>query len=333
MNEFGSGYSDVAPETVDRHKLDEKREIVKEQLKVVKAPEIQEFELNGQKVEFVGVEHTTPNFEKYKDIYSQKIREAELILMEAMPRQNGYQKEVMLAEAHKKGISDADFKILIEDCGIKFYDEMSRLAYENRKTVAMVDPHSDINKNTGRDEDNRSAEVQFFGILGTFGFMGLDFIVKKLKDYGVNRNTGQPAPERQITRRDFLKFSLKAAAVVAFGGPLYKRMVDFMNRTTGEKTSKELGLIAHDYMDYRNLAIAEGLDRLTKEYPGRKIKVIYGSAHLESVIYYAQHDDIRRLKYTQYGDFRRATHPKLKIYIPGEKDWEKVSSEDVDGVK
>ena len=76
-------------------------------------------------------------------------------------------------------------------------------------------------------------------------------------------------------------------------------------------------------MDFRNIMIAEGLDRLTRDNTGKKVTVIYGAFHRKPVEKYARDPMLRKIKTPSYVEFNHELDPAMIKYEPTQDGWKK----------
>jgi len=323
------GVTYEVPESQEKLKLERDKLVVELNQLDPSKPYSKEFMVRGNMVDFLGVEHTTKSLEKYGAEIGKRIQESDVILLEGMPKYNGLSYEEFSKKSdYLKKLSKEDFAKLFESGGIRFYDELADICKQNGKIVATVDPNITFDKALNLEiNDQNALKNQIYGLMATFGFMSLDFMVGKFKELKKMRE-GQNI-QKGMTRRDFLKSSLKLVGTVAFGSPLFTRVIDKMNELTNSERGKFEEFFSHDAMDFRNVVIAEGIDRLVKQYPDKKILVIYGAYHQNPVIQYSQDGKSRKNKLEGYNDFKIGTDPTLKIFVPENDNWKEVYSEDI----
>jgi hypothetical protein len=179
-----------------------------------------------------------------------------------------------------------------------FFDSLGELAREQGKRVYEVDP---------LEWENLFLDV------GT-GFVGGILAYKSI------RKLTSPA---KTTRRNFLK----ALPLLALGVPLIMGSwpIRFFQDRFTDKISVNYGIddtVGYGSDDYRNIVIAEGLDRICHEIDDIKnIGVAHGAAHSDAVHKYLISPNKRKKRLVYFPhDFLGNT--KIREYTPTTKGWE-----------
>jgi len=124
-----------------------------------------------------------------------------------------------------------------------------------------------------------------------------------------------------ISRRDMLK------AMAAIGATGFVGLAGIGTSALEENEKLEVGpnsaqLTAYGLMDYRNVAIAEGLSCLSQGLSRKvKVAVVYGSFHPDAIREYLEQPKLRSLKFQLYKPFRDVAPPMISAYkyeIPSE---------------
>ncbi len=294
--------------------------------------EIKEFEIEGAKIRLIGVPHETDHFWGNKEFYEREIKNADVLLLESMPEQTGYNFEQNKQEMMEYfGISGEEYYFLIYGKGIGYYVRLADLAQSLEKPAAVVDPIKTLGRVPGEKAKvvDQQAIRRNFLIAGlSFGFLFIDSVVLPEVKGLINRlkkeesETGKQ--EKKISRRGFLRGILGGVGVIASGSLFQRFMYDSQGRAKGAKeVAQTLMPLAHDLEDYRNVVVAEGLNQLAKIYPDKKITVFYGKAHPSFIERYAKNDSERELKLRTYGDMKKEIKPSLSVFSPEKKGWQR----------
>lgn len=254
------------------------------------------FELNGRVVEMHGVAHHTDTFEMYGDELKEAVKRASIVLVEGAPEAEGLGEpkqlmkvaEAMEASGMPKPSLEALQTFIEKRPELRFFRQIEHSAAEEGKMLAVADPLTFENWKPldARDDSVTDAKVGL-AIGGTLAVVGQAIEERK----------------RKIPRRSFLKGILGAAAVVAGASIIRDR----------KATSSAL---KYDEKDYRDVMVAEGLDRLTKlaSPDDGPIVVIYGADHSEPVLHYATSPKERTVKAAAYAPYRTVSRPELHLF-------------------
>lgn len=306
------------------------------------------FELNGKRVEFLGVVHVPETSYRFRQEIEEAIGGASLVVLEIAPLADGtYSKnsvDWVVREFKKNGIYKTEKQVLEEmesEKGLSFFRTMERIAAAKKKRVATVDPNNLGTSSKLNVTDEKFAYLKAFiatgGTLGYFAVKPNTFLskFKEILNEDIFRKKNQEVkvvlPKKGNTSpimswRKFLGNIIGGIGTLAYGSSV-ANFIDNEVENRGRKDNP-LGPMLYDLLDYRDVSVAEGLDRLTKsnfntgEGP---IVVIYGSAHGTAIRKYADSPKERALKFSSYAPYKKTAPPVLRVYeFEGGKGWRKI---------
>lgn len=276
--------------------------------------------INDVDIWFLGVEHTPQFLIKHERAFRDLLQNSVLIVPERFPAEQK-EKDFDNFVQDKPGL-----KGLLDDPQRKFFEIIALVAERKPGKVAVVDP-SVIGTSVLRG-------VLVGGGVIAAGEMIIDFV-----SY-IKEKTWE---NKKMTRREFLKragkTALKGAAAYSllatepfptglFTGPVQEAL------GVGDKSYETFGiddLLSYSGIDFRNVCIAEGLDKLTKSLSGKingPITVIYGRAHIQPVISYLKdHPQERELKKKTYTPLALLGDQAVRSYEFSNNGWQMTSRE------
>lgn len=177
-----------------------------------------------------------------------------------------------------------------------FFSNIAKIAHSKNKRIYQVDQNT----------------LSLFALDFTLGVLGLQLVWKNLFQL-IRKN-------KNCSRKDFLKHLLLSSA----GLPI------FLGSGVGrpflsEKTLVEYGiddvLTYSSVGDYRNIKIAEGIERLCQEVDDVKDLVsIHGDAHSKTVDTYLSKPSLRKKKLL-YLPQKLVSSKKIEEYTPTQEGW------------
>ncbi len=324
------------------------------------------FELHGARIEFFGIMHTMPFLTRHRETLTNAIRNASLVVLESAPHTEGVFSEEMIKDLQsffsRKGYQvsreTVERFILEKRQGIAFYAALEDIAAKHGKPIATADPAAavsdafeklitrksfeDIDDNTERA---RTALIIGGILLAAFPSCGnnlkdcLKNLMPKTSDVEENAKAEKNStfipreqkPKGTMSRRNFLRVlggGIAAPAILSeTASALFKKNMEPPGYV--RRTDNPLGSFLYDSIDFRDVSVAEGLERLAKSMKGiGPIVVIYGDVHRASIRHYAQSPKERALKRAAYLPYRTVAPPKLETFAYDEKNgWQKTQSE------
>ena len=290
--------------------------------------------VHSQPVHFLGIAHTPETLLFQREAIETAIASAGAVVIEGAPEIAGIYEPEFLAKVEKhlrdRGHTETEArdwiqKRIVDDPPLTFFQEIEHLAKKHRKPVITCDPHSGADKDKelifewteDRDRLKETAGAFGIGLLGAWasgaGASAIALIRNVLKNEERRRyETFQPefVSEHsdmvpQPSRRQFLA----GAAGLAFAGATAPSVL----HSAGGGSSPYL--LPYDFMDYRNVSVARGIDALTsnKRFDG-PIVFIYGMLHADPIMKYLEDPEWGDAKYALYRPLRGTKPPELGVY-------------------
>lgn len=178
-----------------------------------------------------------------------------------------------------------------------FFGKVGEVAHSEQKRVYQIDPLTLAN-----------FSIDFIGI----PVACISGIVHELR----NSKTGRRGFLKKIGKIGLYYYLLSET----LGGVIAK---DSVNKDIIIKYDVE-DVLSFGLTDYRNVAIADGIDRLSREDDGiRKIASIHGNAHADTVRGYLEDAELREIKKNLYlpYDNRFLSKTKIREYLPDGEGW------------
>ncbi len=190
-------------------------------------------------------------------------------------------------------VAESDVMVLEQSIGGEFWESpffgaVGKIAHSKQKRIYQIDPLT-----------MQSGLIDIFGI-PTICISG---IVHELRN-------------EKTDRRKFLK---KIGKIGVYSYLLSGTFPAKMSIIYGSEDIYSYGLT-----DYRNVMIADGIERLSRQTDGiRKIVSIHGNAHADTVRGYIKDSEIREIKKNLYLPYDNKVLSKTKIreYVPDENRW------------
>lgn len=196
-------------------------------------------------------------------------------------------------------VSKHDAVILEESIGDfwkdSFFGRIAGIAHTQKKRVYQVDP------------TNLPSEIVDATSCGAGAYLILDAIRK---------------PKRKISRRDFLKkIGLAGIGALLFFGSLPGVV---LRSKIDEESLCSYGvddLLIYGNTDYRNIKIAEGIEKICHEVNDiEKIVAFHGGAHSKHIEAYLKNPALRAKKLA-YLPYEVISNRKVREYVPDKKGW------------
>ncbi len=335
--------------------------------------------INGQDFHFLGVAHTPETLLFEREKLEDAIKNCGAVVLECAPEIEGlfdpeFQKKIheeLMAGGKDKVEADNWIEGNITKHPTKiFFHEMEQLAKKYGKPVITIDPHSgpNIGKDLVREWISESdvlvekAEAIQTGMVGGLSagvLTSLGFLTLSLMEGERGKNvtlqeqeqeqeeeqvrsvvaTKEGAPENP-SRRNFLK-GMAVLGVTAVVSPtaVLSVLEQKPERAGGDKPFVA-SLLFHA-IDYRNVAVARGIDLLTQKekYQGPLV-IIYGRYHTDTMVNYLNSPTLRDVKYAAYkplrnikppqiGEYRYAIDKTASFNTNPTGRWERIRAEDI----
>ncbi|MDB4992339.1 MAG: hypothetical protein JWL75_584 [Parcubacteria group bacterium] len=299
--------------------------------------------INGQPFHIMGVSHIPETFLLRRKELELAIANAGVIVLEGAPELAAlygepYKDELrqkFKAEGKSAAEAEAWIKQNFEDPNFNpFFHELEQLAKKHKKSVITIDPHSGIGRTnyrtlredgtvddalTGRS-DNVNVGVQgaWAASVALGGYVALSHEREKQSS-----SSDEPV---QMSRRKFLTGLAAGVGAAALTPTAIANLGD----------ASMLESVSYDVIDYRNTAVARGIDAYTKKHKvDGPVTLFYGKNHANGLERYLKNPGLRDAKYELYAPLRGVSEPRLEEYRFEEKDnthtyaWQHVRTESV----
>lgn len=291
----------------------------------------EKFNMNGQAVDFMGVIHAPETLENprlFEEIKN-AIEKAAIVVLELAPAAQGIFTDEYL-ERLFAGMTQIGMRFdretvvdrLRHNPITDFFTKVESMAAEANKTVLTVDPNdSDPVAQSRLDRADDYVKLAKISAFLSFAAPGVRKLIKDHSD-GINFKT--------TSRRKFLqRLGMGGLAISSLAlAPDIEQLGFRQNGQERGRWATSFGPLLYDYLDYRDVAVAEGLDYVTKNYAeivgpqaAGPVVPIYGSAHAKSVRHYCLEEDERQTKYQTYGLFRDEAPPVFRSYKYSAAGW------------
>ncbi len=331
--------------------------------------------INGQDFHFLGVMHAPETLLFEREKLEDAIKNCGAVVLESTPEIEGlfnpeFQKKIheeLMAVLKDKVEADDWIKRNITNHPMKiFFHEMEQLAKKYGKPVITIDPHSGAN--VGKDlvrewisesdvlrEKVEAIQTGMVGGLSAGLLASLGFLTQSIMEGERGKNvTLQEQKEQQVrsvvapkdgvpenpSRRNFLK----GVAVLGVTAVVSPTTVLSVLEQRPERAGGDKPLVASllvNAVDYRNVAVAHGIDLLTQKekYQGPLV-IIYGRYHTDTMVNYLNSPTLRDVKYAAYRPLRDIKPPQIGEYRYSMDEtapfntnptgrWERIRAEDI----
>jgi hypothetical protein len=200
-------------------------------------------------------------------------------------------------EFYERKINESSGIVLEQSVGgevweCEFFDKLGEIAYKKKIPIYQTDP---INKIALIDCNNPLTSV-FGGIL-----MGMGFYKNARKIIS-----------KKITRKEFFK----NVGLNFFGASIfYGSFWPYAYLTTKVGQSPKIYLFAYGQTDWRNIKIAEGIDKICEKENLKKITAFHGEFHTKSIDFYLDNPEIRKIKDALYTPLNICGIKGIRKYI------------------
>lgn len=260
-------------------------------------------------IEMLGVAHIAETLPQHREKIETAIKNSNLLVLEKV------------AEAEDVNLARNRSKNAVSSGGF-FFLEVERMARRYGKDLVTADPfygygadsdeHEEVMEKRERLVKDVRRLVGSIGMSAAAGGGVLSLAAMIKASAGDKEGTHSEVSQGlNLSRRGFLKL-----AVAGAGATLGHKIADAASED--ENYGKfEFGDPTTDYQlnDYRDVAIAEGLDTLARSFTQKKkIALLFGAGHIKGIRYYLENPDIRRAKLVLYKPFREIAEPMLRAY-------------------
>lgn len=266
------------------------------------------FELFGSTVDYLGVSHSPATYEKYRDLFIDRVRNSDMVISEYLFFEPGYRKIKSDVESSGSGMG-----------GVNFYETVERLAVQEGKPIGSINP------------ENYVLNLWSTLILPLLPLFQVQEMVmgKAIKQIFLETLREKyhfkiKADAKPMTRREFLVKSglLGLTAILNYHYPLIGNI-----RTAISGDPDLTKAWRYDFDDkflpdvenYRDIRSGQGLRKLCRYFQsqgGKKIVVVNGAAHMYPMMEYAQNEhkteiDLKKLPFELYDVFG---DPSVRLY-------------------
>lgn len=275
------------------------------------------FMLNGKQVETYGVAHdiATLAVPEIHDKLLSAVNRASIVLSEGRPVRKDEDPKKIVALLRSLGLgkeySDRDLeeyfrKPIKKSRDRLFFEKIIGMAARKGVKIATADPYDETaQRNCILEVCNNDIEsFKMVAATGGIGIWGSAYLLEKLlKD------------NKKISRRSFLQLLGAGAAGAALGSMLSIGASKENKPGQYGRAKNPLGAALYTLIDYRDVAVAEGLDQLTKRNFGEgPVVAVYGAFHTDAIKHYATHPIERKAKLASYLPYRSMANPELEIF-------------------
>lgn len=304
-------------------------------------------EINGQKLDFVGVHHEPGTLLFKRAELEEKISRSGAIVLEGAPQISGLRspeaqafiRNELILSGESEDYADTWIRInIINNDFDVFFHEMEQLAKKHQKPIITADPHSgpdrelELMKECIHDGDKlkKLEELIHFGLASAFGVAALGGTASMAVGSVANQESKTRSPyEADKTEENTLpnpgrrKFLAGMASLAVAGAALPTIGISLIDADPGKHAlgdGKILSPLLYGLIDYRNVIVARGLDQLTKkqQFDG-PLLTIYGEYHTDPMMQYLSSPTLRDVKYELYAPFRDKKSPQLGEYVYDEE--------------
>ncbi|MFH1456334.1 MAG: hypothetical protein ABIF40_05295 [archaeon] len=252
-------------------------------------------EINGRQINLIGVWHHETYLPEFGNFLTHCIEQSDMLIMEC-------------------NVSLLDDPMMIKS-GTNFFKYLAERANENDKDIWSIDP---IYQNSTREFVITMGKILGGGLL--FSHARIEMQPKRSLHHW--NKIEKPSRRKLLGLLGLAGLGI-GTSVHGFGDTFYPSGVRglFQQDLEDLSTFGTDDIITHDPCDYRNIKIAQGLDKLI-EYSeeGSEIVMIAGEAHVLPSLHYLTHPVIRQLKAQTYPE-NLIYDTSLRKYSFDNNDW------------
>ncbi len=248
-----------------------------------------ERKINGRDITILGVHHTESFLFRYYEFLSSKIHSADAVVLE----------QVVGAE-------------FFQDRG--FFGRLGSMA--GFKPVYVIDPVNPISFKI----DDFAGPAGILLMLSPFIIRSTNDIKKRLTP----KKSNKVAEKQGCTRRDFLKCLFGYGVAVGAGASMLcgSHLGIIAKQLISENLLMRYGIddaLSYGLLDFRNIIIADGIEKLTKLEDGKMVAV-HGDAHSDPIDFYLMNPTARK-KRLAYFPYEQIAEARIKKFVYKRKGW------------
>jgi|SRR3989338_4825168 len=252
---------------------------------------------NGRNISIMGALHTREFFEWHSEYFGREIENADALVIEQSfidPNQGSENESLLIDEIEELDFTDDEF-----------FGRIAKIAHENQIPIFIIDPFT---------EEIYNADHYIFAYAAMLtAFSGVDLIKRLAKE--------------DITRRRFFADMLLGAAGLSLAGGSFPGV--HYREEINEEALQEHGiddLFFYGATDFRNIKIAEGLDRISNQVTGiNNILSIHGAHHYKQIDAYLLNPELR-VRILAYPIYNELGNINIREYRPVRiTDWVQVN--------
>jgi hypothetical protein len=273
------------------------------------------FYCNGKRIEFYGVSHIPETAKKYAHEFHEAFKSAGTVLLECGPHTSmGHsdksrdlvQEAAKLYEGRELSEEELCNFLDMHRPGVRFFNMMKYLAENYNKPIVSADPLTLAVDEKLVDREIFISKAKIFLAMEAAG-LGMAIDSKRFK------SGSSPATSKKsvLGRRAFV--GLMGGVMAASGASAL--ITNENNNHRLQRADNKLGILIHNLLDYRNVVVAEGLDRLTRDSNIKEpIVVVYGDYHRREIRFYLEHPKERKVKRNTYKPYDQLAEPRMKKF-------------------
>ncbi len=280
----------------------------------------EQLEVNGRTVELIGVSHepATLRIPEYQKKIEAAIANAAVVVLEGGPDMRKLYSLDLLLKLMKEPMPEASradalaiYKSFENDPLILFFTEIQAMAARALTDIATLDPSEDLYKSVRLEYENieseKDKETLLVLAITTFFGSGAGLAFREMQQRRQAEKSGG------MSRRTFLKAMAGSAAVA--GMSQASILASENTYSYQDREENPLSFALYNSVDYRDVTIAEGIDKLTKESEETgPIEVIYGSKHIAGIRHYLENPVERKARLLAYGPFSGSPEDTFKVF-------------------
>lgn len=201
-------------------------------------------------------------------------------------------------EFYERKINESSGIVLEQSIGgefweCEFFDKLGEIAYKKKIPIYQADPINEV----ALIDYHHSLTSVFGGIL-----MGIGFYKNARKMIS-----------KKITRKEFFKNAgLNFSGASIFCGSFWP----YAYLKNELEQSPEIDVLVYGQTDWRNIKIAEGINKICEKENLEKITAFHGEFHTKSIGFYLDNPEIRKIKDILYAPLNICGIKGIRKYVP-----------------